>query len=48
MNEGWEGYKPEIERLYMEERKSQTHVMKIMKLKYGFSASYVTLSIAHF
>ncbi|KAJ5984491.1 hypothetical protein N7481_006590 [Penicillium waksmanii] len=39
MDEGWEAYKPEIERLYMEERKSQAHVMKIMRLKYGFSAS---------
>jgi hypothetical protein len=43
-SDDWEDYRPFIEQLYITENTKLTDVMKILKAKFGFEATYVTLS----
>jgi hypothetical protein len=43
-SDDWEDYRPFIEQLYVIENVKLTDVMKILKAKFGFEATYVVLS----
>ena len=43
-SDDWEDYRPIIEQLYIIENVKLTDVMKILKAKFGFEATYVALS----
>lgn len=43
-SDDWEDHRPFIEQLYITENVKLTDVMKILKAKFGFEATYVTLS----
>jgi hypothetical protein len=43
-SDDWEDYRPFIEQLYITENVKLADVMKILKAKFGFEATYVTLS----
>jgi hypothetical protein len=43
-SDDWEDHRPFIEQLYITENAKLTDVMKILKVKFGFEATYVTLS----
>jgi hypothetical protein len=42
-SDDWQEYRPFIEQLYIAENVKLTDVMKILKAKFGFEATYVTL-----
>ena len=43
-SDDWEDHRPFIEQLYITENAKLTDVMKILKAKFGFEATYVTIS----